>query len=65
MSLTLATGRGHDMPTEPGYYLVYPRLSNRPLVLWASAQGGDWREGARRLDVVSWAGPLPEGARLG
>lgn len=49
-----------DHPTEPGYYLVWPHLSERPIVLWNGAHMAGWRQGAQALRIDAWAGPLPE-----
>lgn len=59
MSLALATGKAPELPTEPGWYAVYRRHSERPVVLWWGARSDCWREGAQQVQVDAWVGPFP------
>lgn len=46
-------------PTEPGWYVVRLRCSDRPLVLWWSRLSTQWRAGCQVQRVAAWMGPLP------
>lgn len=46
-----------DRPEQDGRYLVVRRGARGPLLAdWSDRDG--WRSGGRRLEVVSWAGPI-------
>ncbi|MFC0677505.1 hypothetical protein ACFFGH_06530 [Lysobacter korlensis] len=56
----MSTSEWHaGVPTEPGLYAVDLGGGQRPiLVHWAEGQR-DWRDGAVRVPVRRWHGPLP------
>lgn len=45
---------------EAGWHVCYG-YGMKPLVLYASKGQTAWREGARRIPITHYAGPLPEG----
>lgn len=47
-------------PTTSGYFVVWLRLCDRPLVLWRSMKTNEWRNGCMKVEVDAWMGPLPE-----
>ncbi len=47
-------------PVEAGWHVCYG-YGMKPLVLYASKGQTVWREGARRIPITHYAGPLPEG----
>jgi len=58
-TLTLPTGKAPEMPTRTGWYLVWERYNDTPMVLAWGTQSRTWRNGASRVEAVRWAGPLP------
>lgn len=46
-------------PREPGYYVCWLRLSDRPVVLYWARLSTQWRSGATVMPVVAYMGPLP------
>ena len=45
-------------PDTPGWYAVRIRLSDRPAILWWSANSTKWLYGAAHVHVDAWLGPL-------
>jgi hypothetical protein len=66
-TVELPAARSPDLPKEPGWYVVYRRHSERPVVLWWGTLSTAWREGAQQVQVDAWVGPFPmrKGAQHG
>lgn len=47
-------------PKEPGYYVVWLHMSDRPVVLYWGEHSTEWRAGAVKQRVDAWMGPLPK-----
>jgi hypothetical protein len=45
-------------PAAPGWYVIVPHLSERPIVVWWSVLSTQWRIGLQAVRVDRWMGPL-------
>ena len=56
--MTITLEYKHENPTKPGWYVVLRRGVSTPNALWWSRNYPHWLEGARRVDVVAYVGPI-------
>lgn len=58
--LDLPVYRGGEKVPAGGWYLCKLHLGQKPVVFYNSAGRTEWRDGARLVQVDTFAGPVPE-----